>query len=157
VCSPTRAVVIQSQLGPLGISPRLVYEPIPDRCVPSELPALRTVLRHLHVFSPNHEEAAAFFGIDADEVERQGKAGVEDVARRFREEGAKFVVIRSGGWGAFTLREGEEGFWVKAYWEGRLDKVVDVTGAGNSFLVSPLLPACLIALKCPPRAASWRG
>lgn len=138
VCSPSRALIIHSQLAPLAFSPALVYEPIPDSCVPASLDALREVLPHIAVFSPNHEEAAAFFGLDVDEVEQRGKAGIESVARRFVEEGAGgAVVIRSGRLGAFGIGKGvsEGGVWVPAYWENG-DKVADVTGAGNSFLVS---------------------
>lgn len=138
VCSPSRALIIHSQLAPLAFDPALIYEPIPDRCIPEELDALRTILPHIAVFSPNHEEGSAFFGIEVDEVERRGKDGIEEVARRFVREGAGgAVVIRSGRLGAFGIGKGvrEGGVWVPAYWENG-DKVVDVTGAGNSFLVS---------------------
>lgn len=145
VCSPTRALVIHSQLlPPLNPTPtwlpNLVYEPIPDRCLPTELPALRQVLPHLGVFSPNHEEAWAFYGVSVEEVKRRGKEGIEEVARRFvEEEGAGGVVlIRSGALGAYAVKKGEkEGVWVPAYHRYGSEKVVDVTGAGNSFLVSP--------------------
>lgn len=147
VCSPTRALEIEAQLRPPANAtpewrPKLVYEPIPDRCRPDELNALRKVLPSIAVFSPNHEEAWAFYGVSADEANARGRTGVEEVAKRFFEEGAAdVVVIRSGPMGAFALRKGETaGFWVPAYHSyetGRsTGKVVDVTGAGNSFLVS---------------------
>jgi sugar/nucleoside kinase (ribokinase family) len=153
VCSPTRALEIQAQLRPEDNStpqwqPRLVYEPIPDRCRPDELDALRLVLPSIAVFSPNHEEAWAFFGVSAAEANRRGRPGVEEVARKFLEEGAAdLVVIRSGPMGAYALRRSggaEEdaaaaAFWVPAYHSYETGKstgkVVDVTGAGNSFLV----------------------
>ncbi|GAA5887816.1 hypothetical protein JCM6882_000760 [Rhodosporidiobolus microsporus] len=145
VCSPTRALVIHSQLLPPVNStrewqPKLVYEPIPDRCTPEELPALRKILPHVEVFSPNHEEAWAFYGVGVDEVARRGKEGIEEVAARFFAEGAAgAVVIRSGPLGAYAVRRGEgRGVWVPAYHsyeDGRATgKVKDVTGAGNSFL-----------------------
>ncbi|GAA6060006.1 hypothetical protein JCM10212_001164 [Sporobolomyces blumeae] len=146
VCSPTRAATIRAQLldareNPTPTwQPDLVYEPIPDRCVPEELDALRNVLPDVRIFSPNHEEAGSFFGIAPDETARRGPRGVEEVAKRFIDEGAKdVVVIRSGAWGAYVLRRGRDpGFWVPAYYpyddrEAQV-KVVDVTGAGNSFL-----------------------
>lgn len=149
VCSPTRALVIAAQLSP-SFSPSLVYEPIPDRCTPDELPALREVLPLVRVFSPNHEEAAAFFGLGPEEVARGERGGIEDTARRFLDLGAADVVlIRSGPLGAYAVRKGQEenGVWVPAYHsyaDGRATgKVVDVTGAGNSFLVrSSCLPTC---------------
>lgn len=142
VCSPTRALVIHSQLLPPlnptpSWSPALVYEPIPDRCCPAELEALKKILPHLKVFSPNHEEAWAFFGVGVEEVERKGKKGIEEVARKFFAEGAgEIVLIRSGALGAYAVKKGEnKGVWVPAYHKYGIDKVVDVTGAGNSFLV----------------------
>jgi sugar/nucleoside kinase (ribokinase family) len=146
VCSPTRALVIHSQLlPPLNTTPswrpHLVYEPIPDRCIPEELDSLRQVLPHVEIFSPNHEEAWSFFGVSAAEANERGKGGIEEVAQRFFDEGAASVVlIRSGALGAYAVKKGERrGIWVPAFhsYEDRKStgKVVDVTGAGNSFLV----------------------
>ncbi|KAM0750778.1 Ribokinase-like protein [Meredithblackwellia eburnea MCA 4105] len=132
VCSPTRSLVINSQL--TDWHPNLAYEPIPDRCTPAELPSLRNILPHLAVFSPNHEEAWAFFGKGQDEVKEMGKKGIEEVAMKFFEEGAeKDVVIRSGALGAYVVRKGQTGIWVPAY-HTDATKVIDVTGAGNSFM-----------------------
>lgn len=130
--------MIHSQLTPLHWSPSLIYEPIPSACLPSELDPLRTLLPHLTVFSPNHEEAAGFFDISPAEINAQGRDGVQKLARRFLEEGAGgAVVIRSGPLGAFAISQGEEeGVWVDAWYQYGDDKVKDVTGAGNSFLVS---------------------
>ncbi|KAM0791334.1 hypothetical protein ACM66B_005804 [Microbotryomycetes sp. NB124-2] len=145
VCSPTRALVILSQLGdgPDSVQstngaawrPHLCYEPIPFRCVPEELDSLCKVLPHVKVFSPNHEEAAAFFGISTEKVKQDGKEGIERVARKLVELGAQdMVVIRSGALGAFALRRGSDGgTWIPAFHTDS-EKVVDVTGAGNSFL-----------------------
>ncbi|GAA5865697.1 hypothetical protein JCM1840_003222 [Sporobolomyces johnsonii] len=172
VCSPTRALVIQSQLHPPlnptpSWQPTLIYEPIPDRCTPDELPSLRNVLPHVAVFSPNHEEAWAFYGIGVEEVARRGKEGIEEVAQRFFAEGAKeVVVIRSGALGAYAIRRGEEkGVWVPAYHsysdEAAQRKVVDVTGAGNSFLGGlmgglVLYPDDLVtAVQCASISASY--
>lgn len=140
VCSPARALTIHEQLVSLVWSPSLAYEPIPDRCVPAELDALRRILPHLAVFSPNHEEAWAFFDVGVEEVAKRGREGIEEVARKFVEEGAGGdVVIRSGALGAFVTRKGrEKGVWVPAY-HTSADKVVDVTGAGNSFMVRTTL------------------
>lgn len=144
VCSPTRSLVIHSQLlPPLNTTPTwtpsLVFEPIPDRCIPEELPSLQKILPHIAVFSPNHEEAWSFFGVDVEEVAKRGKEGIEEVARKFYEEGAGGdVVIRSGALGAYAIEKGQEkGVWVPAYHSYEsTGKVLDVTGAGNSFLVS---------------------
>ena len=139
VCSPTRAKVIATQLAPPlnptpEWQPHRCFEPIPDRCVPAEMASLREILPGLAVFSPNHEEAWAFYGVEVDEVARRGKAGVEEVGRKLRAEGATgHIVIRSGAWGAWCVdKEGKE-VWVDAY-HTNPQRVIDVTGAGNSFL-----------------------
>lgn len=115
-----------------------MYEPIPSACEPSELGALRELLPHLAVFSPNHEEAAGFFSIAPETINAQGRPGVEELASRFLAEGAGgAVVIRSGALGAYALCRGEEeGLWVDAWYAYGSEEVKDVTGAGNSFLVS---------------------
>lgn len=162
VCSPTRALVIAAQLSP-SFSPSLVYEPIPDRCTPDELPALREVLPLVRVFSPNHEEAAAFFGLGPEEVARGERGGIEDTARRFLDLGAADVVlIRSGPLGAYAVRRGQEenGVWVPAYHsyaDGRATgKVVDVTGAGNSFLVRARAVSRPVTTSADARCAAGR-
>jgi len=44
------------------------------------------------------------------------------------------VIIRSGAMGAYVATRAKGGKWVDAFWTDNKDKVVDVTGAGNSFL-----------------------
>ncbi len=46
------------------------------------------------------------------------------------------VIIRSGAMGAYLLDKSDViGTWVEAFWtEANSDRVIDVTGAGNSFL-----------------------
>lgn len=64
------------------------------------------------------------------------KVKVEDAARALVQTVKKAVIVRSGALGAYTLPAGgAQGRWVDAYWtEKDRSKVVDVTGAGNSFL-----------------------
>lgn len=51
------------------------------------------------------------------------------------ESGSGWVVIRSGGLGAFAKSRDNAGTWIDAFWsKEESNKVVDVTGAGNSFL-----------------------
>jgi sugar/nucleoside kinase (ribokinase family) len=154
VCSPTRAIEIHSQLAAASPAaaafaaldtdsndvswrPTLVYEPIPDRCVPEELASLRQVLPHIAVFSPNHEEAHAFYGTSAADANARGRPGIEQVALRFFQEGAPdLVVIRSGALGAYAIRRGQSrGTWTEAFHRYGSPKVKDPTGAGNAFMV----------------------
>jgi sugar/nucleoside kinase (ribokinase family) len=98
----------------------------------------------LSVFSPNHLEAAAFFGISEVEVEKSGKKGIEEVARRFVNRGlgkktlrgGGDVVIRSGHLGAFVISFKGEERWIKPFWEDQ-SKVKDATGAGALQNIDP--------------------
>ncbi|KAI0663092.1 Ribokinase-like protein [Cubamyces menziesii] len=138
ICSPSRALAIMS-----GVKqdpdwrPITVYEPIPDRCVPEELPALTEVLPYISVLSPNADEALSLLSMPLPPT----KELVEEACRRFLDigvgpNGTGAVVIRSGAMGACVAQREQALVWVDAYWSGpeSLDKVVDVTGAGNSFL-----------------------
>ncbi|KZV75424.1 Ribokinase-like protein [Peniophora sp. CONT] len=134
ICSPQRAHVIVSELKELGWSPTSVYEPIPDRCVPDELPALIKILPDIAILSPNAEEALSLLSI----TEPVSRETVERAAKRFIEYGigpdAKgHVLIRSGALGCYVVSKDRPGEWVAAYHQDQT-KVVDVTGGGNSFL-----------------------
>ncbi|KAH9853707.1 Ribokinase-like protein [Lenzites betulinus] len=138
ICSPSRASEIMSEVKQDSTwHPTTVYEPIPYRCVPEELPALRTVLPDISVLSPNAEEALALLSLPLSPT----KELVEEACRQFLEmgvgpEGRGSVIIRSGAMGACIAQRGQPNVWVDAYWggPGSAAKVVDVTGAGNSFL-----------------------
>ncbi|ELU43167.1 PfkB domain-containing protein [Rhizoctonia solani AG-1 IA] len=143
VCSPTRAYQIMQDADTYGVKdwkPFVIYEPIPFRCVPEELPALRQILHRVDILSPNAEEALGLLSID--------KAGaydysvIEYAAARLLSFGvgkdaSGHVIIRCGAMGAYAAkREGGivRGWWTPAYW-GPEDKgaVVDVTGKINHF------------------------
>ncbi|KAI9067619.1 Ribokinase-like protein [Trametes sanguinea] len=138
ICSPTRANAIMSEVrADKGWHPTTVYEPIPDRCVPEELPALKEVLPDINVLSPNADEAMSLLSMPLPPTREL----VEDACRRFLDmgvglDGTGAVVIRSGAMGACIAQRGQPCSWVDAYWSGpeSTSKVVDVTGAGNSFL-----------------------
>ncbi|KAL4241454.1 hypothetical protein ABKN59_000240 [Abortiporus biennis] len=137
ICSPTRAGEIMSEvLDTPGWKPTSIYEPIPDRCVPGELPALVKVLPTIDVLSPNAEEALSLLSIASPVT----KALVEQAASRFLElgvgpNGDGAVIIRSGSLGAYITTRKLGGKWVDAFWNSdNIEQVVDVTGAGNGFL-----------------------
>jgi len=118
-------------------TPITIYEPIPDRCVPEELPALRAILHEIDILSPNAEEAHSLLSIPLPPT----KSSIESVAQIFLDlgvgkDGSGSVIIRSGAMGAYALnRDRPSGAWVDAYWrDTEIENVRDVTGAGNSFL-----------------------
>ncbi|KAI0921495.1 hypothetical protein AcW1_004546 [Taiwanofungus camphoratus] len=66
---------------------------------------------------------------------------IEQACNRFLEigvgtEGGGYVIIRSGGMGAYVATGGRVGEWIPAFWnsDDGHEHIVDVTGAGNSFL-----------------------
>ncbi|KII95784.1 hypothetical protein PLICRDRAFT_693926 [Plicaturopsis crispa FD-325 SS-3] len=138
ICSPSRAGDIMAEVHDLRWSPTTIYEPIPDRCIPEELPALVKVLPFITVLSPNAEEALSLLSIPLPPT----KPKIDEAAARFLElgigeTGGGSVILRSGGLGAYVATRKLGGRWVDAFWtaaNGGTDKIVDVTGAGNSFL-----------------------
>ncbi|KAJ6629207.1 Ribokinase-like protein [Mycena sp. CBHHK59/15] len=138
ICSPSRASVIMSEVQQIdGWSPTTIYEPIPDRCVPEELKPLVEVLPSIDILSPNAEEALCLLSLPLP----PRKSSIEEAARKFLElgvgkDGKGAVIIRSGSMGAYVAMKDKAPGWVPAFWNSDRDpeKIVDVTGAGNSFL-----------------------
>ncbi|KAG8795133.1 hypothetical protein FRC12_017635 [Ceratobasidium sp. 428] len=144
VCSPARASQIIHDADTYGTAdwaPFTIYEPIPICCVPEELPALQAILGRIDILSPNAEEALGLLSID--KAGENTPSVIEQAAATFLSFGigkdrSGYVVIRCGAMGAYgaALSSGKvAGWWVPAYWTAEDDgAVVDVTGAGNSFL-----------------------
>ncbi|EJD01085.1 Ribokinase-like protein, partial [Fomitiporia mediterranea MF3/22] len=137
ICSPTRAhAIISEVLAVPSWKPVTIYEPIPDRCVPEELPALLIVLPHIDILSPNSEEALSILSMQQPPT----KENIEEACDRFLRfgvgpDGNGCVIIRSGALGAYAASREHPGRWIDAYWsKANSERVVDVTGAGNSFL-----------------------
>ncbi|CAA7260172.1 unnamed protein product [Cyclocybe aegerita] len=134
ICSPSRASSIMSEVQD-GWKPITVYEPIPDRCIPEELPALRKVLARISVLSPNAEEALSLLSLAVS----TSKDAIEKAADQFLdmgvgENGDGWVVIRSGPLGAYIKSRKTSGSWVEAFWTAEnAEKVVDVTGKAVAF------------------------
>lgn len=121
-----------------GWHPTTIYEPIPDRCVPEELPTLIEVLPSISILSPNAEEALTLLSIPLPPT----RASIEEAADRYLQHGIGhgrkgWVIVRSGEMGAYVKSLASGGRWIDAFWTSSADdagRVVDVTGAGNSFL-----------------------
>ncbi|KAF8524731.1 Ribokinase-like protein [Gautieria morchelliformis] len=138
ICSPARAGNIIDEIKAIdGWKPVTIYEPIPDRCIPQELPSLIKILPEIDVLSPNAEEALSLLGKSEAPPTRES---IQWACAQFLELGANAggagcVIIRSGALGAYMGKLGEDGLWIDAFWQDRdQGKVVDVTGAGNAFL-----------------------
>ncbi|KAM0751968.1 Ribokinase-like protein [Meredithblackwellia eburnea MCA 4105] len=131
-CSPSHLLTAVLPTLPCP-PPELIYEPIPYACTPESLLDLRKILSSILVFSPNDDEAPLFFPSSSSD---KTSLSVEELAKKFRELGARNIVIRSGARGSFVLSEGDgEGVWVAPYHTKETkDRVRDTVGAGNSFL-----------------------
>ena len=135
ISSSDRALEILDQLDQLEWPTITCYEPVPAAISPSAVETLKKVLLRIDIFSPNHEEAAAYFE-EKPQDWTASKEEIEILARKFVELGAKTVVIRSGSLGACAVTRGQKNvIWVPAYQQNQ-SKVIDPTGCGNSFLVS---------------------
>ncbi|KAG9048889.1 hypothetical protein FS837_011798 [Tulasnella sp. UAMH 9824] len=117
-----------------GWHPVLVYEPFEGVCTPQEYPKLAAIMGDIDILSPNAEEALRMLEIPLPVTTTK----VEEAATTFIEAGVKLcVIIRCAGLGAYALETGASGrgFWTPAFWaEKDIGRIVDVTGAGNSFL-----------------------
>ncbi|KAH9943109.1 Ribokinase-like protein [Epithele typhae] len=138
ICSPTRASVILNEVkAQEAWHPTTVYEPIPYRCVPEQLPALQQCLPDVSILSPNAEEAMALLGMPTVEPTKEL---VEEACGRFLDmgigpRGAGSVIIRCAHMGACIGTQDAPYTWIPAFWTPNdAHKVVDVTGGGNSFL-----------------------
>ncbi|KAG6855060.1 hypothetical protein C0991_005989 [Blastosporella zonata] len=67
-------------------------------------------------------------------------SSIEEAADRFLAYGVGctqegYVIIRSGELGAYVKSLSSKGQWIQAFWTAEnSERIVDVTGAGNSFL-----------------------
>jgi sugar/nucleoside kinase (ribokinase family) len=89
--------------------------------------------------SPNELELGMMFGRpgwnEADPADRRLVQNILQSGIGFDNQGT--LVIRAGKDGSYAYSSGRKGIWLPAYHETRADqtsKVIDPTGAGNSFL-----------------------
>jgi sugar/nucleoside kinase (ribokinase family) len=111
--------------------PRLVWEPVPELCVPSELEKFKCAMKVVDIVSPNSEELADFF------IASKGIQAQSEMADWVLGSG-----IGVDGTGALVVREGSEGASVYTRkWSIHLpayhtlaSMVKDPTGGGNAYL-----------------------
>ncbi|KAF3209598.1 hypothetical protein TWF106_010952 [Orbilia oligospora] len=118
--------------------PKIIWEPFPATCTPKFLKDYMKAVKLVDVFSPNHMELNSFFGVEVPEIFERGL--YEGLARKFLDkgigkDGKGCLVLRAGEHGCMVFtREMERPHWLPTYYEVGNEKVVDTTGAGNSFL-----------------------
>lgn len=140
VCSPERCKSLaeglerrRQRLDPRpSYRHKIVFEPIPDMSLPSEMENLKLAMKFVDVLSPNAEEFAGFF--DYTTVRTQ-----PEMADLITNSG-----IGTDGGGALIVREGKDGATVYTRgWSVHLpayhiaassNMVKDPTGGGNAYL-----------------------
>ncbi|KAK5175151.1 uncharacterized protein LTR77_000288 [Saxophila tyrrhenica] len=143
ICSPTRCVdmvrrILDRRRGTFGeylVRPMIIWEPVPDLCVPAELQNTYDALPYVDVVSPNHVELAALFGfkhssgVDKQVVEQHAS---NLLANGIGPNNHGSVVVRGGKEGCFVT-DLEQQKWLPAYHQDS-SRVIDPTGGGNGFL-----------------------
>lgn len=98
----------------------LLWEPPPSAFRPDRLAEFAQAIPHTDIFSPNLEESAALLN----------ETDPQRMVDRFLDMGAPVVALRMGGEGSLVAAAGQDRRWLIPPVESR---VVDVTGAGNSY------------------------
>ncbi|KAI1505070.1 Ribokinase-like protein [Biscogniauxia marginata] len=113
--------------------PLIVWEPLPAKCSKDHLDKHLQACGSVDVFSPNHLELLALFG---EVNEPFNSSLIETCAARLLTPkpppAVSAIVIRAAEHGCF-LTDGYTKKWLPPF-HSDADKVVDVTGGGNTFL-----------------------
>ncbi|CCG22700.1 Mak32 protein [Candida orthopsilosis Co 90-125] len=127
ICSIDRCRDIIEQINEVNPNAKYIYEPLPDDCVASNYDKLQGLLPLIDIFTPNLDEARAFFRTDdPDSRELCSKF------TQFQKIPNSGTVIRCGADGCCISTIDSESFKLPAYHQNQAD-VIDVTGGGNSF------------------------
>lgn len=110
--------------------PKFIFEPFPDVCVPQNLAALESMLHKVDVFSPNLHESASFHQLEKSAPSEELIRGLAEKFHKFQTSDGG-VVLRCGELGCYVLSD-TVSVMLPAYHIDQ-EKVVDVTGGGNSF------------------------
>ncbi|GAB7366303.1 hypothetical protein MBLNU230_g8103t1 [Neophaeotheca triangularis] len=117
--------------------PFVVWEPHPRSCTPENLRSHQQISMLVDVFSPNHNELAAFFTTTPDQP--FSRQTVEDHARAFLKNNvgpghSGCLVVRAAEHGCMVCQVCSPAVWFLPYYPPGSNQVVDPTGAGNAFL-----------------------
>lgn len=110
--------------------PKFIFEPFPDICIPLNLEHLQNMLHKVDVFSPNLHEAASFYKLESLESSEENIRNLAEKFHSFQNENSG-VVLRCGELGCY-VKTSTVSIMIPPYHIDQ-DKVVDVTGGGNSF------------------------
>ncbi|CDR39907.1 CYFA0S04e00430g1_1 [Cyberlindnera fabianii] len=137
ICSPQRCMQILGSLKKhrTESAPIIVWEPVPDICLPENLDDTLAILNTVNVLTPNAEEAARFFGLPEPstkpELEALAAKFINHITSQTEFGTGGGIVLRCGALGSYTLTSNGNAFWMPAY---HTDGVIDPTGGGNTFI-----------------------
>lgn len=120
--------------------PLFVWEPAPPHCTLATRDAHLKACQRVNVFSPNHLELASLFEEQPKSDAPFSRGAVEEHAQQFLNasfEGSAngtMIVIRAGEHGCLTISRKEKARWYPPFYDSASPEIVDVTGAGNTFL-----------------------
>jgi sugar/nucleoside kinase (ribokinase family) len=117
--------------------PLIVWEPMPAACELSNLRAIRDACQLVDVFSPNHLELLGIFGKSAGQdfnAEEFESLGVKLVQSSIGAAGKGTLIVRAGENGSLTISRETRPTWFPPFYQSQSPRVVDPTGAGNTFL-----------------------
>jgi sugar/nucleoside kinase (ribokinase family) len=101
-------------------SPYILYEPWDQFCLPENFDAFMELARQCDAVSPNLSEARQLTGLNEPEA----------IAAHLLDSGVPLLALRMGAEGSLIASRSGERLRVPA---APVDRVVDVTGAGNAF------------------------
>lgn len=114
-----------------GLSkPKFIFEPFPDICINQNLEHLQKMLHKVDVFSPNLHEAASFYNLDSLKPTEENIRNLAEKFHSFQKENSG-VALRCGELGCY-VKTSSVSIMIPPYHIDQ-NKVVDVTGGGNSF------------------------
>ncbi|KAK6202616.1 protein necessary for structural stability of L-A double-stranded RNA-containing particles [Scheffersomyces amazonensis] len=132
ICSIERCGNIIDELNSkLSHKPIYIYEPLPDDCKHENLSALEKLLPKINIFTPNLDEACEFLGTPKQESINSWKL-ITNHFNKYLKLINSGTVLRCGPLGCYIQTLTNQSYHLPAY---HLDqnKVIDVTGGGNSF------------------------
>ena len=162
ICSPGRCIEMAEELrslrhqatketssfssssGATANKPVMIWEPVPDTCIPSNLPALISALAHVDMLSPNHNELVSLFGHTTTTINpassstsATAKTTIEQQANHLLTQALTqnpdlSIIVRAGAEGCY-IATATDSRWLPAYHQDP-SKIIDPTGAGNGFL-----------------------
>lgn len=120
--------------------PAFVWEPAPPHCTLDNCDAHLKACKHVDVFSPNHLELASLFEEQSRSDVPFSREAIEGHAEKLLNtspEGSVngiMIVIRAGEHGCLTISRKNKARWYPPFYDPASPKIVDATGAGNTFL-----------------------